>query len=111
MSQLLVNVNVWSHNVLLLWARSVDPQGPRGRVEVAGDHHRLAWMLVTFLVISYRCAPPPPLASPTPRAPGGDGGINSARQQYDTHLADLRTWAHEQVNWTVLCIIQHNGGD
>lgn len=55
LGQYLLNLNVWTHNMLTLLARSQDKaQGER--IESAADHHWATWLAATSAVITYAFA-------------------------------------------------------
>ena len=60
LAQYLVNLNVWTHNILTLVARRRAGLSAAGRslcdVRTACDHARAPWALVSTGVVAYSCA-------------------------------------------------------
>jgi len=60
LAQYLVNLNVWTHNILTLLARRAAGCGPGGAgrcaVRTASDHARAPWAVASAVVIAYSAA-------------------------------------------------------
>ena len=55
LGQYLLNLNVWTHNMLTLLARS-QGRAQGDRIETSSDHHWLTWLAATSAVITYAFA-------------------------------------------------------